>query len=475
MKKWIVWFVFAAAVIIGLKCGSENQCVMRIGSERLNIEDAVKIYRMSQEARKPGKVTIADAKEFCLTRFSRDMYYLAEAKSLGIPEEDSIKAKIIRQKKKILTRDLGLLYNQIVSDVKEPTEEDLRPLYDKRHWEYKLAHILMPAPQLADSVFNLAKNGVPFQQLVAQFSFDRRFADKKGQWVDWFLYGTMGGDFDDTVISLKPGVTSKPIHTRYGYHIVRVLKKRERNQLPFKQIIPWLRATYTSMQRERKMFHYKQALIEKYRFQVNEAAARSIIKAYREDQKGLPLLPKTQFTRQQLDATLATFDGGEFKVRDFVREYNSERPILLPPLHRVDAVAEYAKKAAMVDMMYVDAVKRGLDKDPDYQNAVWLYSKNLYITECQKRIAQPFEITREEIRQRYDADSTFHKQSFEEAAKWVERGIRTEKMNAEYRRQLKYLQEKYPVEFCNQGLKKLVKRMEQVKIELINKAPRMKK
>jgi len=462
MRTWIAAVSTLALIALLLSCGLDNNCVMKIGSQKLSVKDAVKIYEMSQEARRPGKVTEADAKEFCISRFSREMYYLEEAKNLGIVDEDSIREKILEQKKKILTRDRGLLYTEIVKSVKDPTSDDLHKLYEKRHWEYKLAHILLPSPQLADSVYGLLKKGQSFERLVAQFSFDRRFADKKGVWLDWFLYGIMGGDFDDTVIKLLPGIPSRPIHTRYGYHIIRVLKKRERKQLPFQQVIPWLRATYFGMERERAMFHYKNSLPQKYHFKMDSAVALIIRNAYTEDEKGLPTLDAGKI-KDALPLTLASFNGGKLTVKGFAKYYNSQRPLLLPPLKRLDAIEDFAKRAAMVDLMYLDAQSRGLDKDPEYQNQVWLFAKRLYTTECQKRIARPIEISDIEVRQRYDADSTYQKQSFEEAERWIRRAIRTEKMNAENERQLNYLREKYAIKFCSRGLKRLMQSMQEIK------------
>ena len=153
---------------------------------------------------------------------------------------------------------------------------------------------------------------------------------------------------------------------------------------------------------------------------------------------------------------IAKFKGGELLVRDFVNHYVSQRPLLQPPLRRMDAIKEYAKKAAMVDLMYLDGMEMGLDQDPDYRNFTEQYRRNILISECRKRLFQPFKITDEEIRRRYDADSTFHIEKFKDAAKWVRRAINTEKINQEDKRQLQYLQEKYPIEFCDKGIKKLV-------------------
>ncbi|NIA30957.1 MAG: hypothetical protein GWP06_13720 [Actinobacteria bacterium] len=444
-------------LVMLFSCGNNQVCVMKVGSQKVFVKDVLKLVSANHGIKKNGNVSREDVENFCRMIYARQLYYLEEARELGIADVDSVQEKILNEKKKALTKVQGPLYEKVVAGVKEPSGAELEDLYKKRLWVYQIQHILLPSKPLADSVFHLLKGGEKFADLVHRFSFDRRWGDEKGVWKDWFLYGTMGGDFDDTVLSLKPGVAAGPIHTRYGYHIIRVLHKKPREDSPFQKVVKWVRAVYFAMERTRAYFHYQNSLPQKYDFTFDPAAGRLIQSAYSEDAKGLPVLQKAVFTPEQMKMPIAKFRGGELLVRDFVDHYISQRPLLQPPLRRMDAIKEYAKKAAMVDLMYVDAVAMGLDQDPDFQNMARQYRNNILILQCRKVLFQPFEITDEEIRQRYDADSTFHIEKFKDAAKWVRRAIQTEKTNLEDKRQLKYLQDKYPIEFCDKGIKRLVK------------------
>jgi len=457
MKKVVLSVVVLLSLVMLFSCGNNQVCVMKVGSQKIFVDEALKLIKASHGIKKNGDVSRQDVEKFCRMIYARQLYYLEEARELGIADADSVQEKILSEKKKALTKVQGPLDEKIIAGIKEPTGADLEELYKKRLWVYQIQHILLPSKPLADSVFQLLKSGKKFTDLVQRFSFDRRWGDEKGVWKDWFLYGTMGGDFDDTVLSLRPGFPSRPVHTRYGYHIVRVLHKKPREDRPFQKVVKWVRATYFAMERTRAYFHYQNSLPKKYNFTFDPTAGRLIKSAYSENKDGLPVLQKALFTAEQMNMPVAKFKGGQLLIKDFVNHYVSQRPLLQPPLKRMDAIEEYAKKAAMVDLMYLDALSMGLDQDPDYQNFTGQFAKNILISECRKKLFRPFEITDEEIRHRYDADSTFHIEKFKDAAKWVRRAIKTEKTNQEDRRQMQYLQNKYPIEFCDKGIKQLVK------------------
>jgi peptidyl-prolyl cis-trans isomerase C len=452
-------FVFLFAVILLFSCSTKNDCVMKIGSQTLYYPEARELYSKSQAGRSSKAITEEDAKAFCELYYAREMFYLEEAKTLSVEEEDSIRTKILDYRKQLLTYDGGPLYNRIISGIQAPTEEQLLQMYQKRQWEYKIAHILLPSRPLADSLYQEIKAGADFTQAARRLSFDRRWGDSSGVWFDWFLYGSMGGDFDDLVISLSAGNVAGPVHTRYGYHIIRLINKREHSQLPYEKERVWIENAYKSMENVRTMFQYKEGLLSEYKPKTDLQAIRRIRQAFSENDKRLPDLEAASLNAGQLAMPLVTYHGGTFTLGDFVRFYQSQRPLLRPPLTRLDAIEELSRQAATRDLMYLKAVEMGFEKEPDFQNKFEQYRRNLLVSECRQRLFEPYEISDQEIRRRYDADSTYQFQPFDLAGKWVRRAINTEKLNAENARQLQYLKAKYQVEFCHSGLKKLVAAM----------------
>ncbi|MCB0801664.1 MAG: peptidylprolyl isomerase [Flavobacteriales bacterium] len=111
--------------------------------------------------------------------------------------------------------------------------EDKRPA----NGSITVAHILISTdPELASSddaeakakeVYNLIQEDIPFEELAKQFSDDKRTADQGGL-LPAFSVGRMIKEFEDAAFALeKNGDVSKPIKSKYGWHIIKRIEKEE--------------------------------------------------------------------------------------------------------------------------------------------------------------------------------------------------------------------------------------------------------
>jgi peptidyl-prolyl cis-trans isomerase SurA len=78
----------------------------------------------------------------------------------------------------------------------------------------------------ADSIHEALKNGAAFDSLAFQLSEDKSTAENFGQ-IGWTQRGDLVGDYEDAAYALEAGEISRPIKTRFGYHIIRVEDRRE--------------------------------------------------------------------------------------------------------------------------------------------------------------------------------------------------------------------------------------------------------
>lgn len=94
----------------------------------------------------------------------------------------------------------------------------------------RVAHILTPDSlglEHAEMVQKKAVEGEDFAELAATYSIDSGNKDKGGILPD-FGKGEMVDEFEKAAYALqKPGEISTPIKTRYGYHIVQLIEKKE--------------------------------------------------------------------------------------------------------------------------------------------------------------------------------------------------------------------------------------------------------
>ena len=76
----------------------------------------------------------------------------------------------------------------------------------------------------ADSIYNLAVNDGNFAELAKKYS-EGPSAPKGGD-LGYFTKGRMVPAFEEAALKLKKGEISKPVETRFGWHIIKLYDKR---------------------------------------------------------------------------------------------------------------------------------------------------------------------------------------------------------------------------------------------------------
>ena len=139
------------------------------------------------------------------------------------------------------------LMSEGVEEVAAPTEAELKTAYDERsdelvspemvhafhivkhvdgHTDKKTAYEAIVAAQM-----ELA-GGAAFEEIAS------RQSDCPGQGGDlgWFPRGQMVQEFEDVVFKMQPGDVSDIFLTQFGYHIAKVVERREAAPVPFEQV-----------------------------------------------------------------------------------------------------------------------------------------------------------------------------------------------------------------------------------------------
>ena len=201
-----------------------------------------------------------------LSDLIRETIYAQEARSRGIRVADSvIDAELVTQYGQVLTSN-GITEDQLkvyleaqgqtlesfkaslrpsiatqlvvsavnaeVAPGSTPTEEELASYFEKNIAKYNAGeqvhamHILMADLATAQQVEKELIEGTDFAALAAKYSTDAGSKAAGGD-LGWFERGKMVPEFEDAAFSLQPGETSEPVQTQYGYHIIRVVERKD--------------------------------------------------------------------------------------------------------------------------------------------------------------------------------------------------------------------------------------------------------
>jgi len=156
-----------------------------------------------------------------------------------------------------------------------PDEEALRKAYEADPTRFRTAeerrarHILITvdanrtdsaARALADEISGRLAKGEDFAALAAQYSGDPGSANRGGD-LGFAAPGNYVEAFDKALFALKPGETSAPVKTEFGYHIIRLEELRQGAEKSFEEV----RAQLTDELRRQKAQDEFYAIAERLR------------------------------------------------------------------------------------------------------------------------------------------------------------------------------------------------------------------
>jgi len=93
------------------------------------------------------------------------------------------------------------------------------------------SHILVETEETGQEVLDKLDAGEDFAALAAEYSTDPGSKDQGGD-LGWFPRGMMVPEFEEAAFALEPGETSGLVQSDFGFHIIRVHEKEDREMDP---------------------------------------------------------------------------------------------------------------------------------------------------------------------------------------------------------------------------------------------------
>jgi len=196
--------------------------------------------------------------------------------------------------------------------------------------EVQVAHIMvrMPAGAPQDQVANaegriqevkrLLLSGESFESLAMKYSEDPSTASKGGL-LPWFGTGKMVEEFENAAFALKePGDIAGPVRTDYGFHLLKLVEKKELPSLTESR-----RELSKKVRRDSRAEITKTSFVNKLKKEYGvEVSARRLeaiqLAAAKVDSLFYPGHPLEGVRRSELSRTLFSIAGQERTVQDFV-------------------------------------------------------------------------------------------------------------------------------------------------------------
>jgi len=162
-----------------------------------------------------------------------------EAVKKGIEKNPDFMKKMEEFKK--LTMVQELLEKEIMSRAKV-SDQDVKDYYEKNKADFattsqiKASHILVKTEEEAVKVLDRLKKGEKFEAIAKKESLDKQSA-KNGGDIGYFSKGQVVPEFEKAAAGMKVGeVSSAPVKTSYGYHIIKVTDRKTGPVIEFDRV-----------------------------------------------------------------------------------------------------------------------------------------------------------------------------------------------------------------------------------------------
>ena len=238
-SQWIIGVMAGIALLAG--CQQKGSTPAAAGPPVATIDgqpldrDLYDFYVKTVAGKAPSELT-AQQRDLALDNLVRARLIAQQAAKEGTTTDKDTAAMVE------LTR-LNVLQNAVSEKYlkdKKPTEQELRAEYETQvaampRLEYHARHILVATEQFANKLVADLDKGAKFDDLAKRESMDT--SKDSGGDLGWFTPDRMVKPFSDAVVALKPGeFTHSPVHTQFGWHVIKLEETREVAPPPFDSV-----------------------------------------------------------------------------------------------------------------------------------------------------------------------------------------------------------------------------------------------
>lgn len=163
------------------------------------------------------------------------------AEAAGIAEEPEFQRRLDLMRQRLL--HAAYIEQAIAGQI---SEEDLRTRYEAEiggldlDEEVRARHIIVESEEEAAEIIAALDAGGDFEELARERSQDG--AAQQGGDLGYFSRGQMVPEFEEAVFAMEvDSYTAEPVQTQFGWHVIKLVDRREQEPPSFSDVQPQLR------------------------------------------------------------------------------------------------------------------------------------------------------------------------------------------------------------------------------------------
>ncbi len=221
---------------------SGGEVVAEVNRTKITIEEFNKEVEKVPPMIRPMFNTEKGRKDFLDDLILRELV-MQEARKQGLEQDADYQRKVADFKRGAL---LEMVLRREVEEKTKVGDEEVKKHFESHRAEFKTgeevraSHILVKTEEEARKAQEKLAQGADFGSVAKESSLDPGSKGKGGD-LGFFSRGDMVPEFEQAAFSLPVGKVSSPIKTQFGYHLIKVTKKKEGKQQEYEDVSAHLR------------------------------------------------------------------------------------------------------------------------------------------------------------------------------------------------------------------------------------------
>ncbi len=397
----LMLIVLVLALIFGGCAGPQPGVVAKVGKYTITADD---LNEKMGPARFKSFEDELEARRKRLEKMAEEKLILMAAYDKGLDKDPDVLQYVDRSKENIL---LNTLYQiEVAQKVGKIPEDEIKKFYERKKELLHAKHILVKSKELADSIYDMLKNGANFDELAKKYSEDRSNKDRGGDLGD-FTTLSMVKEFEDAAYSLSPGEFSKPVETRYGWHIIYLVERKPNPRVKsFDEEKKGIERALERRRRSELTNEFIEGLMDDANVQLKDDAVKVILDAYGNANASTPgKKVEVNLTPEQRAMQLFTYKYGSWTVAQFDSFYKALPPFRRPDIKSREDIKSMIKNALRKELLLKKAEELKIDQTDDYKKEFQKTLERRMVDEYRKKyLYKDVEPTDEQVRAYYDAN-----------------------------------------------------------------------
>lgn len=194
---------------------------------------------------------------------NQELFYLEAIEDQLDKEEDFIN-RLENIKKQVL---IQYTVEKLFSDI-EVRDDEIKNYYADHEEDFKTpekvsaSHILVDSEDEAKDILDQLNKGMPFEEAARKYSNCPSI--ENGGNLGEFTRGQMVKEFEDAVFSMDENQVSEPVKTQFGYHIIKLISRKEPGHIPLADVEDQIKSHLISLKQREKFADRTNELKGKY-------------------------------------------------------------------------------------------------------------------------------------------------------------------------------------------------------------------